>query len=79
MLMFMFMSMRMKVLVNCFSVNMHMLVDEVYSEKEGHIIKHLYRLPVSLNSMIFTHDHGSVADLLDYFQVMCSSDHSFSR
>jgi hypothetical protein len=71
--------MGMEVFVNCFSVDMHVFVDEVYSEKEGHIVEHIRSLIINLDAMIFAHNRSSVADLLNYLQVMSGSDHRLSR
>jgi hypothetical protein len=65
--------------MNRFSMDMHMFVDEVHFEKEGHIVEHIRSLVINLDTMIFAHNHSSVADLLDDFQVMSGGDHSFAR
>ena len=38
----------------------------------------LDRTSINLNAVIFTHDYGPLADLLDDFQVMCGGYHSLT-
>jgi len=63
-------SVGMEVLMYRLSVNMHMLVNEVDAEQQRHVIQHCDRISIDFNAVIFAHDYGPLADLLNGFQVV---------
>ncbi len=60
-------SMSMDVLMNGLSVNMHVFVNKVDTEKECHVVEHLGRISIDFNTVILAHDYGPLADLFDGF------------
>jgi len=73
-----FFLMDVQMLVHKPAMKMHMLMNQICSQKKFEIIQYIFRKPIHLNAVIFAHDYGPFADLLYDFKVVRGGDYGLS-